>query len=87
MNERPEMVTEARADIFDALRKIPPTSDAVCATEWVLCAAWIDAEGETWMTRLTSDSKMPTYRIEGLLRISESFNWDDYALPGDLDAP
>lgn len=87
MGERQEMVDSARADIFGALTKIPPTSDAVVATEWVLCVAWVDADGDTWQTRLTSHGQMPTYRIEGLLRTSESLNWDEHAVPGDDDAP
>lgn len=36
-------------------------------SEWVLLAAWVDADtGETWTTRVSSEA-MPDYRVLGLM--------------------
>lgn len=67
-----------RGLINDALATCPPDSElAMWPSEWVLCAAWLDVDGDTWTTRIKSSDKMPDYRVQGLL---------DFCTPSVFDA-
>ncbi len=71
-----EQLTAVRDAIQAAVLTIPPGEISMWPSEWVMCCAWVDVDGDTWLTRLKSNEKMPDYRVEGLLRTAEPSTWD-----------
>lgn len=69
--DREQVRDEVCAEIGRAMSRLAPEGcEGALLAEWVLCAAWVDEDGDTWVTRFASADKIPDYRIEGLLRFA-----------------
>lgn len=82
-DDQPDIAASQEAKILWALDGLIEVEGPVMVTSWIAIVEYIDQNGESCLTPLSSD--MPPWRLAGMLETGREMLFEEYALAEEFD--
>ena len=82
-NDQPDSAASQEAKILWALDGLIDVEGPVMVTSWIAIVEYIDHNGESCLTPLSSD--MPPWRLAGMLETGREMLFAEYVLTDEFD--